>query len=136
MTQTPDDRDPEDDLWQSIVDNYGERPDIDAEDEGPDPDMDTDPDTPAQAWFSPTETDDGFVPPQPPPPPKPQGWRAAAWSSVGGVPLIWVILALGGITVPRWFLGLLVVCFVAGFSYLISTMNRDPRDPWDDGAQV
>jgi hypothetical protein len=30
----------------------------------------------------------------------------------------------------------LVAAFVGGFGYLVYTMPREPRDPWDDGAQV
>jgi hypothetical protein len=37
---------------------------------------------------------------------------------------------------PAWLGYLLVVGFVGGFIYLVLQMPREPRDPWDDGAQI
>jgi hypothetical protein len=30
----------------------------------------------------------------------------------------------------------LVAWFVGGFLYLVATMPRSPREPWDDGSRV
>jgi len=31
---------------------------------------------------------------------------------------------------------LLIGWFVGGFGYLVATMSRTPREPWDDGSRI
>lgn len=139
----PDD-DSDDRAWRSIVENYGDRAEI--EDPAPPPPSDApfggrfgDPrafhvDEPAARPVEPEE--DGFVPPEPPPLPVVAPDRGLAWAGVFGSPIVLLGALLLGIAIPTW-LGYLLVCgFVGGFLYLVLKMPREPRDPWDDGAQV
>lgn len=138
----------EDEAWRAIVDNYGERPTVDLE-------PSADPDAPEDA-----EADDGhgdreyaddagpapeypadpldeqFVPPTPPPIPRPPIDRLAAWCGLVGAPAVLVLAALVGIVLADWVLLVLVAAFIGGFGYLVLTMGRHPRPPWDDGAEV
>lgn len=134
----------EDDAWRSIVENYGERPDLgdlaDPAEPRPAPPRDDDlpeeqlPSEPARAPY--TDPDDRFVPPPPPPLPRPTPRRAAAWAGLMGSPLLMLIGVVFGISLP-WVLDLaLLAGFVGGFAYLVATMNRRPQDPWDDGSRV
>ena len=132
----------EDELWRSIVDNYGDRPELsDEETAAQTP-------TPAPAATpeaGPPETDDAvdaadaaeaFVPPTPPPVPLPRGPRLAAWGGVLLGPVLVLVAALARVTLPP-LVGLAVVAWVVGgFTYLVATMPRGPRDPGDDGAVV
>jgi hypothetical protein len=155
-----DDRDQTADelAWQAIVDNYGARaeldePAVDQQVEEPPPA----PDLPFGGRFAdasgfatyaapgelgpqPVDDDDdevvGYVPPEPPPLPRLSPDRALAWAGVFGSPLVLLLALLLSISIPTW-LGYLLVCgFVGGFVYLVVKMPREPRDPWDDGAQV
>ncbi|QYJ04668.1 hypothetical protein KUV85_03020 [Nocardioides panacisoli] len=143
-------RNDEDDAWQAIVDNYGERPTLEdepaadgADDDtatgqvagGHDAEALTDTDAPdVDAEADPFEEE--FVPPRPAPAPRPPADRLAAWWGVLGAPAVLVVLAVAGIDLPDWVLLGLVAAIIGGFGYLVATMNREPRDPWDDGAQV
>ncbi len=138
----------DDELWRSIVDNYGERARLD--DDGPtappsveepeqpgpfrEPDRDVEPE-PEEREPAPG-TEDRFVPPPPAPLPRTTPVRLAAWTGVLGAPLAMLVLAVVGLRPPTWLTLVLCFAFVAGFVYLISTMGREPRDPWDDGAVV
>lgn len=149
-------RDDEDDAWQAIVANYGERPALDepalderSEDGGQDSDHDdagreddalpvdgatgTPTEAPAPATPDP---DDEFVPPRPEPAPLPAIDRLAGWLGVIGGPAVLVLAALLRIDLPDFVLLLLVAAIIGGFGYLVATMDREPRDPWDDGAEV
>ena len=63
--------------------------------------------------------------------------RALAWIGLFGVPAVALLTVVASISVPSY-LGLLMFCwFVAGFGYLVLTMNDrrgDHDDGWDDGA--
>ena len=143
----PDD-DAEDRAWRSIVENYGDRAEIEAEAEGqPAPPPSTAPfggrfgdpsafhvDEPAARPSDPEE--DGFVPPEPPPLPVVAPDRGLAWAGVLGSPIVLLAALIFGISIPTWLGYALVLGFVGGFLYLVFTMPREPREPWDDGAQV
>ncbi|MFC7497587.1 MULTISPECIES: hypothetical protein [unclassified Nocardioides] len=173
MPDPRDPRDPRDDrgdhdqtaderAWQEIVDNYGERAELDeppvAEtpaseapatdvpfggrfgdpqafvvDDADDPYVGHEP---QEAVADPQDVEDGYVPPPPPPLPQVRPDRGLAWAGVFGSPLILLVALIVGIDLPSWLGYLLVSGFVGGFVYLVVTMPRGPRDPWDDGAQV
>lgn len=80
--------------------------------------------------------EEGFVPPEPPPVPRTSPDRLLAWAGVLGSPLLLLAALLASYTIPEWAAYLLVVGFVGGFVYLVARMPREPREPWDDGAQV
>lgn len=136
----------EDDAWRAIVENYGDRPSLDADRPAPEPeplpDDDFDPYTFPEPPPDPEperdvlDDDDRFVPEPPPAPPVLEPRRRAAWGAVLGAPVLLFLVALIGWEPPSVVSYLLVACFVVGFGYLVSTMPRGPRDPWDDGAQV
>jgi hypothetical protein len=155
-----DPRDPRDDrdktadelAWQAIVDNYGARAEIEEPPtDQPAQEPPTGPfggrfaDATGFATFTgpdepePEAVDDeveGFTPPEPPPLPRLAPDRALAWAGVFGSPLVLLLALLLSVPIPTW-LGYLLVCgFVGGFMYLVVKMPREPRDPWDDGAQV
>jgi hypothetical protein len=139
----PDGRGPgdEDELWRAIVDHYGDRAEIPAEgvdgafagalsrpaaaDQDADPDVDP-PDDPGER----------FVPLPTPPVPIPQGPRLAAWVGIFAVPLFLVLVIGFRVWVPALISYALLAWFIGGFTYLVVSMPRGPRDPWDDGAQV
>ncbi|WP_435743961.1 hypothetical protein [Nocardioides sp. SYSU DS0663] len=152
-------RDDEDDAWRSIVENYGERPQIDdeppparerptppADDPAPDPADVTGAAGPGHPGHpeDPDEVDsdlgkaDGerFIPPQAPPLPRPRGLRAVAWAGVLGAPAVLLVFTVLGVDLPDLVVQALVAWFVGGFVYLVWTMPRGPRDPWDDGAKL
>lgn len=134
----------DDDAWRAIVDNYGDRPEIDdppapprrePAPEAPDPYARPEQveertwDDPDSDWES-----DRFVPPPPPPLPTTTPDRRAAWGGVFGAPLVLLLCLLLGVDLPQLFAYALVAAFVGGFVYLVLTMTREPRDPDDDGA--
>ena len=148
----PDDHDHDADAaeraWQEIVDNFGERADLDDE-----------PTPPAATGTSaapfggrfgdpgafiaeprdvagPDPEDDGYEPPPPPPLPHVAPDRGLAWAGVFGAPAVLLLVTVLQVSVPAWLGYLMVAAFVGGFGYLVATMPREPRDPWDDGAQV
>jgi hypothetical protein len=82
------------------------------------------------------ERGDRFVPPPVPPLPRPTPLRLLAWAGTLGVPLAMLVLVVVRVDLPRVFLGMLIGWFAAGFLFLLLTMSRDPRDPWDDGSRV
>lgn len=126
----------DDELWRGIVENYGERPELD-EDRVPEVPAEPEPE-PFAAYVVDPEPDpeDGFVPPEPPPLPRPSRDRLLAWIGVFGSPTVLLLCLLLGIGLPGIVAYLLVSAFVGGFVYLVWRMPREPRDPWDDGAQV
>ena len=133
---------PDDEAWQAIVANYGERPEVE--------------DTPAEeaaqeappAAYRPTVEDldaqepadateyDRFVPPVPPPGPGFDPRQHWPWLGVFGSPAVLLVSLLAGISLPTWLGYLLVTGFVGSFVYLVVTMNRAGRDPFDDGARL
>lgn len=132
----------EDELWRSIVDNYGDRPELTDEDVASLAPAGAPAAAPESGQPSVDDTDveadeaEAFVPPQPPPVPLPRGPRLAAWGGVLLGPLLMLLAALTRVTLPP-IVGLAVVAWVVGgFAYLVATMPRGPRDPGDDGAVV
>ena len=121
----------EDELWRSIVDNYGDRAEL-AEEDVPLPQPT--PITPEAV--SPDEPEERFVPPPPPPLPRPENKRLVAWAGVLGVPLLLLVLVLASFRPPTLMSYALVAWFVGGFTYLVLQMPRGPRDPEDDGARL
>jgi hypothetical protein len=130
----------EDEAWRAIVENYGERPEVD-EPPAADPApvvFDSPPvvfDPTYDELDAPDETE-RFVPPEPPPAPKLQLPQHLPWIGVFGAPALLVLALLTGLTLPAWLGYLMVTGFVGGFVYLVLTMRRGGREPWDDGARL
>ncbi|MBZ5733311.1 hypothetical protein K8Z61_02275 [Nocardioides sp. TRM66260-LWL] len=151
----------DDDAWRAIVENFGERARLESHEE---PDGPVGPRTPDPApsaslerLFQPwraaewdgepaaragdpdddaDDAEDRFVPPPPPPLPRPTPDRLIAWVGVLGAPLVLLATLLARITLPQLLAYALVGWFIGGFLYLVVQMPREPREPWDDGAQV
>jgi hypothetical protein len=147
-------RDSDEDAWRAIVDNYGERVELNEE---PPVDPTVDPDEKQgydaagsaglQRLFRPLpqpeaeeledELDDNFVPPTPPPLPRLSPDRLLAWVGLFGSPTILLICLVLDIRLAPWLGYLLVASFIGGFGYLVVKMPRnDDIDPWDDGARL
>jgi hypothetical protein len=146
-------RERDDDLWRSIVENYGERVELDD-----DPPLDVlheeldrsfDIEHPGEVRHNRRRTDppeherrsqppeeDGFVPPPPPPLPEVARDRMLAWIGLFGSPTILLVTLVLGISMPPLLGYLLVAGFLGGFGYLVMKMPRGPADPWDDGARI
>jgi hypothetical protein len=128
---TPD----EDELWRSIVDNYGERAELTELTEQPgqvaEASLPVEPVAPL-----PVEEDERFVPPAPPPLPRPDNKRLVAWLGVFGVPTLLVLCLVLGLGLPSLVSVAMVVWFIGGFTYLVLQMPRGPRDPDDNGARL
>lgn len=143
----------DDELWRAIVDNYGDRPELDPGDVGPgdlgpgdasrsgaSSDDQTASDGGAakgrSGWEAPDSdwTSDRFVPPPPPPLPTTTKDRYLAWAGVFGSPAVLLVCLVLGIGLPPLIAYVLVAAFVGGFVYLVLKMPREPRDPGDDGA--
>ena len=127
----------DDDAWRAIVDNYGDRPELEeppATVVRPEPAPPTAPEE--RTWAEPDSdwTTDRFVPPPPPPLPTTTPDRQAAWIGVFGSPAVLLICLILGVGLPQLIAYALVAAFVGGFVYLVVTMTREPRDPDDDGA--
>ena len=118
----------EDELWRSIVDNYGDRAELDEP-------VETAPVPPAPA-AAPEDVEERFVPPPPPPLPRPENKRLVAWAGVFGVPILLLVCLVTGISLPALLAYAMVGWFVGGFVYLVLLMPRGPRDPDDDGARL
>ncbi len=121
----------EEELWRSIVENYGDRPEV--------PDLPADqptatPRPPSEPQAG--EWDERFVPPDPPPLPRPDPPVLLAWLGVLGAPVMLMAVVVFAIGIPEVLGLLLAVWFLGGFAYLVSAMPTEPRDPGDDGAQL
>ena len=139
----PDDDSHTDSAWREIVENYGERAQLDEPVATPEP-----PEDPAPASYGEPEPEpedvlddvaevDRFQQPEPPPVPLPSTWqRRAAWGGVFVAPVLALLLALLRVQLPGLLALGLVGWFVGGFLYLVATMPRTPREPWDDGSRV
>lgn len=136
----------QDSAWQKIVENYGERAELDAVDDRADegvveppldPDL-RDEDPVRSGLFDDDALDeiDRFVPDSPPPVPMPPPDRFLAWLGVFGSPTVLLVFLVLGLGMPQILGWILVGGFVLGFCYLVFTLPRSPRDPWDDGAVV
>ena len=135
----------EDELWQAIVENYGERPQIEepAVDVPPSPRDLTAADEPAHddtgdtiGEAAPADPDEHFVPPLPPPLPKPPTARLLAWLGLFGVPAFVLVTLVAGIALPSWLGLLLMGWFVGGFVFLVASMKPGPGESGDDGARI
>ncbi|MFA6299888.1 MAG: hypothetical protein WCS84_10095 [Nocardioides sp.] len=134
-------RDNEDEAWRAIVENFGDRADLDPGPEpeapaptpaaAPDPQLSWDEPYPDSDWSS-----DRFVPPPPPPIPTTTRDRLIAWVGVFGSPAVLLFCLVLGIDLPPLVGYALVAGFVGGFLYLVLQMPRGPRDPDDDGARI
>lgn len=123
----------EEELWRSIVEHYGDRPDL--------PDLPVTEPAPSAQPVAPMgatagDGDDRFVPPEPPPLPRPDPPVLLAWLGVLGAPLGLMVVVVFSIGIPVLLGLLLTVWFLGGFAYLVSAMPTEPRDPGDDGAQL
>lgn len=121
--------------WQAIVDNYGDRAELDepTPDKPPAPEPAPEPVVVQAAAY---EQEERFVPPPPPPVPRPEPKRAVAWAGLVGAPVLALAALVLDIDLAPLLDFLLVAWFVGGFAYLIVTMGKDPRDPWDDGSRI
>lgn len=157
----PDRDDADDDrAWRAIIENYGERAELDEDPAGPveptppavagapfggrfgDPRLlgaddrsDGFDDGPAAPQHEPDE-EEGYEPPPPPPLPTVAPDRGLAWAGVFGSPTVLLVMMVLQISIPWWLGWTLIIGFVGGFVYLVAKMPREPRDPWDDGAQI
>ncbi len=131
--------DRDEDAWRTIVENYGERAQVDdlvlpPVEEPPaayDPSLAEVDEAPADTWEP-----ERFVPPVPPPGPGLEFPRHLPWLAVFGIPVVLLVALMSGIYLPSWLGYLLVAGFVGSFVYLVVTMNRAGRDPFDDGARL
>jgi hypothetical protein len=147
-------RDSDEDAWRAIVDNYGDRVELDDDAAG-----DGDPgdrrgnesnSTGLQRLFRPLpeptrdedldavdELDDDFVPPEPPPLPRLPPDRFLAWTGLFGSPTFLLVCLVLNVHLPPWLGYLLVASFIGGFVYLVVNMpHGEDVDPWDDGARL
>lgn len=135
-------RDSDEDAWRAIVENYGERVELDD-----DPPAAPPTEQRLERLFVPLpqpvdddvddEPDDDFVPPTPPPLPKLPPDRLLAWLGLFGSPTVLLICVVLNVHLPPWLGYLLVASFIGGFVYLVVKMpRRDDIDPWDDGARL
>lgn len=128
--------------WQAIVDNFGDRVDLDEPTAAPTasrpvPDPEPAPDSaPVDVRAAAYDEAERFVPPPPPPLPRPEPKRAVAWAGLFGVPALLLLLLVLSIDLPPLLDYLLIGWFVGGFGYLVATMSQTPRDPWDDGSRI
>jgi hypothetical protein len=126
--------DNEDEAWRAIVENYGDRPDLDPADAPPEAAAREEP--PVAPVPAPTDDDERFVPPPPPPVPRSSPDRLAAWAGLFGAPLVLLVALVLNVSLPTWAGYVLVAWFVGGFLYLVVRMPSGPRDPGDDGARL
>ncbi|WP_193614011.1 hypothetical protein [Nocardioides lijunqiniae] len=144
-------RDNDDEAWRAIVENFGERADLDPEPPAaepvaeplPEPQQEPQPGPEAagaagwdEGYPDADWTTDRFVPPPPPPLPTTSPDRTVAWVGLFGGPAILLVCLVLGVELPALVAYLLVAAFVGGFLYLVVQMPRGPRDPDDDGAVV
>ena len=126
--------DNEDEAWRAIVENYGDRPDLDPADLPP---QAAPPEEPVVAPVpAPAPDEERFVPPPPPPVPRSTPDRLAAWAGLFGAPLVLLVALVLNLSLPTWAGYVLVAWFVGGFLYLVVQMPSGPRDPGDDGARL
>lgn len=131
----------EDALWRSIIDNYGDRPEIQ------EPEIEVPP-SPRDLTAPPRSEDDDategtvadpedhFVPPAPPPLPTPPPPRLLAWLGLFGVPTFVLVALVARLPVPSWLGLILMVWFVGGFVFLVASMRPGSGEDYDDGARL
>lgn len=143
-------RDPDetaqDAAWREIIENFGERVELNDDESAPDEpaaaSFDDDVDesfTPDDEAYDDIYEHDGFVPPRPSLP-RTTPERFVAWLGLLGSLVAAVLLFIAHVSfgwwIPNWVVVLLAVAFLAGFGYLVFAMPREPREPWDDGARL
>ena len=121
--------------WRSIIDNYGDRPELaeEPEVEVPPSPRGVYPEDEAKE-LEPVEAEEHFVPPPPPPLPMPEPPRLLAWLGLFGVPTFVLVCLLTRLDLPTWLGLILLVWFVGGFVYLVASMRPGAGDDFDDGA--
>ncbi len=133
----------DEDVWRAIVDNYGDRPELEPDEATREPEPVAGPSAEPSALDEPDWDDaypdsdwttDRFVPPPPPPLPTTTTDRMLAWAGVFGSPAVLLVCLVLAIDIPVLLAYALVAGFVGGFLYLVIKMPREPRDPGDDGA--
>ncbi|MCW2760025.1 MAG: hypothetical protein JWR85_226 [Marmoricola sp.] len=128
-------------LWRAIVDNYGDRPEIE------EPEIEVPPslrDLPASAGptddasepAAAADPEEHYVPPPPPPLPTPPPARLLAWVGLFGVPSFVLVALVAGLVLPSWLGLILMVWFVGGFVFLVASMRPGPGEDPDDGARL
>lgn len=141
----PDPLAAEEALWRSIVDNYGDRPEIAEPEPAPEPPPATrDPGIPphpddiddAGSTAVATDPEDHFVPPPPPPLPTPPPARLLAWVGLFGVPMFVLVALVADLALPTLLGLLLMIWFVGGFVFLVGSMRPGPGEDHDDGARL
>lgn len=124
----------EDEAWRAIVDNYGDRAQLEPDDV---PAAEPEPDPFAvPVELAPGPGEERFVPPTPPPLPRVPRDRMLAWMGLFGAPAVLLSALVLGIGMPPLLGYLLVTSFIGGFVYLVLQMPRGPQDPYDDGARI
>jgi hypothetical protein len=121
--------------WRSIIDNYGDRPELADEPEvevPPSPRGVFPEEEPPPVEL--VETEGHYVPPPPPPIPRPDPPRLLAWLGLFGVPTFVLVSLVTHLNLPSWLGLILMVWFVGGFVYLVATMRPGAGDDFDDGA--
>jgi hypothetical protein len=155
-------RDSDEDAWRAIVDNYGDRIELDDEssvepaiepDEKqgydaagsaglqrlfrPLPEPQPEPEPGMEHVEDELDDDDYFVPATPPPLPRLSPDRLLAWVGLFGSPTILLVCLVLNVRLMPWMAYLLVASFIGGFAYLVVKMPRNTDiDPWDDGARL
>ena len=127
----------EDAVWRAIVENYGERAELDDADSETDSPVDVPPSPRslfAEPEREPEAAEEHYVPPPPPPVPRTTPLRTLAWTGLFGVPLFVLVCLIAGVTLPPWLGLVLMGWFVGGFVFLVAAMRPDERDGYDDGA--
>ena len=131
----------EDAAWKDIVDNYGDRPLLDADEQAAsapatEPEVVDLPDEESREFARSEPVEDRYVPPPPPPLPRVAPDRLLAWAGVFLSPLILLVATVLRLPLPTVIAWLLIAAFLGGFGYLVHQMPRGPRDPFDDGARL
>lgn len=127
----------EDEVWRDIVENYGEAPSVEEAPPVVDPSPRSDAVDPDEVYeVDPWAEEERFVPPPAPPVPLAEPPRLLAWIGLFGSPTLLLLALVIGWQLPGWLSTLLIGSFIGGFGYLVATMNREPRDPGDNGARI
>ena len=138
----------QDAAWREIVENFGERAELpeqppleDVEDVVVRFDDDVDESFTPDVYDDVYDIDehDRFIAPRPALP-RTTPERFLAWLGLLGAPVGAVLLFIAHVSlhwwIPGWVVAGLALAFLCGFGYLVFSMPREPRDPWDDGARL
>lgn len=142
MTQSNDED------WRAIVENFGETPDAEsiaaevdsaqaATSEAKPTPPDPVPPFDGALWTGESWEDEGrFIPPPPPPLPRLPIRQRIAWVALIGGPALLLVCLFTGIRPPLFVVMIDLAAIVGSFVYLLFGTPRQPREPWEDGAQV